>query len=99
MRNGKSSNRYCSNRNQEPMDVVGRGKMIEKFSTASSGYCDQVHAGRICPNAFRRTRLAIDDSSIGLTPERSDKYWKRWPTTCESEANWTWRNALSTAPL
>jgi transposase len=51
------------------------------------------------PERFPPTRLAIDDSSIGLTPERSDKYWKRWPTTCESEANWTWRNALSTAPL
>src|SRR4026208_14732 len=78
---------------------AGRARTIARCSTASYGYCARVRRGRTCRNAFRHTRPATGDSSIGSMQEYSGTFWKRWPKICESEANWTWRSASSTAPL
>src|SRR6187397_2301112 len=85
---------------QRRTDGRGRPRKDDRqVPTASYGYCARVRRGRTCRNALRHTRPATGDSSIGSMQEYSGTFWKRWPKICESEANWTWRSASSTAPL
>lgn len=81
------------------MGAAGRGKTIAKYSMDSFGYCDQAHTGKTCLSDFRHAKHAIRDSSTGLRAVCSSKYSKRWPRTCDGEADWIWRNPLLTAPL